>query len=346
MSEHASCCSHSSKPKPFYKTLLFWAVILSAVFCGLSFFFPRMEIFRVSFWNYASMMFWPMVIGLVAGGVLDHYVPQEYVSKHLAANDKRAIFYSVGLGFLMSACSHGILALSMELHKKGASGPAVISFLLASPWANLPVTFLLISFFGAKGFIIIFSALMISLITGIIFQFLAKKEWIEKNPHTVEIEPGFSIRADFKKRFCAYVWSFSTFINDAKGIFRGSIKLADMIMGWVLLGALLASLIPTFVPGHMLHQWFGPTLQGLGMTLIFATIMEVCSEGMAPIAFEIYRSGGAFGNAFAYLMGGVVTDYTEIGLVWSRLGRRTALWMLAVTLPQVIVLAWIYNRIF
>lgn len=346
MSEQHSCCNSSSKPKPFYKTLLFWAVILTAVFCGSSFFFPKMEIFRASFWDYASMMFWPMVIGLIAGGVLDHYVPQEYVSKHLAAHDKRAIFYSVGLGFLMSACSHGILALSMELHKKGASGPAVISFLLASPWANLPVTFLLISFFGAKGFIIILSALMISLITGIIFQFLAKKEWIEKNPHTVSIEPGFSIRADFKKRFRAYVWSVPTFISDAKGILKGSVKLADMIMGWVLLGALLASLIPTFVPEHTLHQWFGPTLQGLGLTLIFATVMEVCSEGMAPIAFEIYRSGKAFGNSFAYLMGGVVTDYTEIGLVWTRLGKKTALWMLAVTLPQVIILAWIYNHIF
>lgn len=292
------------------------------------------------------MMFWPMVIGLIAGGVLDHYVPEEYVSKHLASKDKRTVFYAVGLGFLMSACSHGILALSMELHKKGASGPAVISFLLASPWANLPVTFLLISFFGAKGFIIIFSALMIALITGMIFQILDKKEWIEKNPHTVQIEPGFSIRADFVKRFRAYTWNVPTFTGDIRGIFKGSIKLADMIMGWVLLGALIASLIPTFVPQHVMHQWFGPTLQGLGMTIIFATFMEVCSEGMAPIAFEIYRSGRAFGNAFAYLMGGVVTDYTEIGLVWSRLGRKTALWMLAVTLPQVTLLALIYNSAF
>ena len=48
----------------------------------------------------------------------------------------------------MSACSHGILAISMQLYKKGASIPSVITFLLASPWANFPVTILLFGFFG------------------------------------------------------------------------------------------------------------------------------------------------------------------------------------------------------
>ena len=33
---------------------------------------------------------------------------------------------------------------------------------------------------------------------------------------------------------------------------------------------------------------------------------------------------GALGNSFAFLMGGVVTDYTELGALWSNIGRRTA----------------------
>jgi uncharacterized membrane protein YraQ (UPF0718 family) len=48
----------------------------------------------------------------------------------------------------MSVCNHGILAIAMQLHKKGASTPAVIAFLLASPWANFPLTLMLIGFFG------------------------------------------------------------------------------------------------------------------------------------------------------------------------------------------------------
>ncbi len=46
--------------------------------------------------------------------------------------------------------------------------------------------------------------------------------------------------------------------------------------------------------------------------------MEVCSEGAAPFfhfGSGIYRQPGALGNSFVFLMAGVVTDYTEIGLL-------------------------------
>jgi len=31
------------------------------------------------------------------------------------------------------------------------------------------------------------------------------------------------------------------------------------------------------------QTWFGPTLAGLGLTVLAATIIEVCSEGSAPL---------------------------------------------------------------
>jgi uncharacterized membrane protein YraQ (UPF0718 family) len=66
--------------------------------------------------------------------------------------------------------------------------------------------------------------------------------------------------------------------------------------------------------------------------------------GSAPIAFELYRHTGALGNAFAFLMGGVVTDFTELGALWTNIGRRTVFWLLAVTLPLVLGAGWLLNR--
>jgi len=40
-------------------------------------------------------------------------------------------------------------------------------------------------------------------------------------------------------------------------------------------------------------NYFGPGIGGLALTLLFATIIEVCSEGSAPIAFEIFNKVGA-----------------------------------------------------
>jgi uncharacterized protein len=341
----SSCCSGGDHKKPWYRSGLFLITSLTLVLLGASFIFPLFEGFRRTFFEYVRMMFWPVMIGFFVGGLIDHYVPKEYISKHLSIPKKRTIFYSVGLGFLMSACCHGILAIAMEIHKKGASGPAVVSFLLASPWANLPITILLFGFFGAKAFLIVFGAILIALSTGLLLQFLDRAGWIERNRHSIEVEEGFSIWQDILRRFQEHEFSHENFWKAFQGVSRGALSLAAMVLPWILIGIVLGGLVATFVPEHIFHRYFGPSLLGLLITMALATVLEVCSEGTSPLAFTIYQQTGAFGNAFAFLMGGVVTDMTEIGLVWKNLGHRTALWMLAISLPQVMLLGWILNKL-
>ena len=338
-------CETHGKKKPWYRSGLFLVSVLTLLLLGASFFFPALEGFRASFTHYARMILLPVAIGFLLGGLIDYYVAEEYISKHLAIPKKRTIFFSVGLGFLMSACCHGILAISMEVYKKGASGPAVVSFLLASPWANLPITVLLFGLFGVKALLIVGGALLIALVTGLILQALQHYGQIETNPNSLAVEEDFSIRKDVARRFQNYRFTRETLAQDIRGVWQGVAGLADMVLVWILVGMTLASLISAFVPSHIFHQYLGPTILGLFMTLGMATLIEVCSQGTAPLAFEIYRQTHAFGNAFAFLMAGVVTNFTEIALVWKNIGRRTAIWMVTLTLPQVILLGWILNKI-
>jgi uncharacterized protein len=46
------------------------------------------------------------------------------------------------------------------------------------------------------------------------------------------------------------------------------------------------------------------------------------------------------------LMAGVATDYTEIGLVWHNIGRRAALWLPLVAVPQIVALGILANILF
>lgn len=342
-----TCCHGQEAPKkPWYGNKLKLILGATALLYGVSFLFDALLPFRASLNGYLKIIAIPMLIGLGLGGVIDYYIPKEYVSKYLARTTKRTVFYATGLGFLMSACSHGILALSMELHKKGASGPAVVSFLLASPWANLPITFLLIGFFGWKGFLIILAAFLVSITTGLALQMLSHYGLIEQNRHTSHVDPGFSIRQDLARRFSEYRWNMQNLSKDVRGVLKGSWELTEMILWWIVIGIVLASLISAFVPHTIFARFFGPTLTGLVATLLVATVFEVCSEGTSPLAFEIYKQTGAFGNAFAFLMGGVVTDYTEIGLLWINLGKKTALWTMGLAIPQVFVLGWLFNLLF
>ena len=252
--------------KPWYKRGLYIFGLITIFLMIISYSVPQLNGVYNALVEYIGLIWWAILLGLLIGGAIDYFVPKEYISTFLSTHRKSSIFYAVGLGFIMSACCHGILAISIELYKKGASIPSIVAFLLASPWANLPVTILLFGFFGVKALYIVVSAVVIAIITGFIFQVLDKKGKIEKNPHVVRLPKKFSIREDFKKRLRNHKFSF----DDVKGILKGAWALAGVVVWWILLGMILAAFVRAFVPSEFFVKYLGATLLGLIITLIFA----------------------------------------------------------------------------
>ncbi|MCX5781965.1 MAG: permease [Elusimicrobia bacterium] len=337
------CPSCSSKNNSFLKNKVFIVSAVIALLVGMSYLMPFLGPFRIHLFMYFKMIWWAVILGLLFGGVIDAFVPSEYISKVLARKKKRTIIYSVLLGFLMSTCSHGILAISIQLYKKGASTPAVVSFLLASPWANFTLTVMLVSFFGLKALYIIFLTIIVAIITGYVFQYLEHKKLVESNPNTLEVDDNYSIIRDARNKLSSYRFSIAQLKKDVKNIFVGTLSLSNMVLWWILIGIGLASLSGAYIPSHIFHRFMGPSVLGIFVTLALATVLEVCSEGTAPLAFEIYRQTKALGNSFVFLMGGVVTDYTEIGLLWANIGRKTAIWLPLVTVPQTVIIGIFLN---
>ena len=300
-----------------------------------------------AFLDYLILIWWAILIGFLIGGIIDYFIPREYIEKYLSRHRKRTILYSIVFGFLMSACSHGILAIAIALYKKGANTSSVVAFLLASPWANLPITVLLFGFFGSRAVFIVVSALVIATVTGLIYQILERKGMVEcahcKLGEDRPVLTDFSIIKDVKRRWKEYRFTTKNLKEALIGTFRGSWALTKMVMWWLLIGMLMAAFARAYIPNHLFMEYMGPTVLGLVVTLVFATIIEVCSEGSSPLAFEIYNQSGAFGNSFVFLLSGVATDYTEIGLIWSNIGKKAALWLPIITVPQVLILGYIFN---
>ncbi len=297
-------------------------------------FLPALDALNDSLLSYLAIVWWAVLLGLVLGGIIDYFVPDGFIVRVLGKRRKSTLINAVLAGFLMSACSHGILAIAIQLYKKGASVPAVITFLLASPWANLPMTVLLFGFFGWKALLFVGGAMAIALVTGLVFSMLDGLGLIEGSAEDVEPENVSWDRVrnlDVRK--------------SARGVAIGFVSLANMVLWWILIGILAAALIGAFAPEHWFMDYLGPDMTGMLVTLLFATVLEVCSEGTSPIAFEIFDKTAALGNPFVFLMAGVATDYTEIGLLWSNIGRRTAIWLPVVTVPQILLVAYWFNQI-
>lgn len=346
--EKKYCPSCSIKPgRPWYKERLFIIATVLLISLALGYLFDPEKRFFNAFIDYLKLIWWAILVGFLIGGIIDYFIPRQYIEKYLSRHRKRTIIYSIVFGFLMSACSHGILAIAMELYKKGANTSSVIAFLLASPWANLPITFLLFGFFGLKAFLIVISALIIAIFTGLIYQRLERSGMIEcTHCEMGEDRPvltDFSIIKDIKRRWKNYNFTKKNNLDAIRGTLRGSWALTKMVLWWLLIGMLMASIARAFIPSHLFMEYMGPTTVGLIVTLFFATIIEVCSEGSSPLAFEIYNQSGAFGNSFVFLLSGVITDYTELGLIWTNIGKKAAIWLPIITVPQALICGYLFN---
>ncbi len=331
MSSH---CCHAEAPPEGLPKLGRKLLIVGGIFLAvllLSFLEPLLAL-NESLLQYLAIVWWAVLLGLVLGGIIDYFVPDGFIIRLLGQKRKTTLINAVLAGFLMSACSHGILAIAIQLYKKGASVPAVVTFLLASPWANLPMTVLLFGFFGWQAAYFVFGAMAVALVTGVVFTILDGMGLIEGPAPSAEPE---DVSWDRVRNF--------DLEKSVKGVAAGSISLANMVLWWILIGILAAAIIGAYVPEHFFMQWLGPDFTGMLVTLLFATVIEVCSEGTSPLAFEIFNKVGVLGNPFVFLMAGVATDYTEIGLLWSNIGKRTAIWLPVVTVPQILALGFLFN---
>ena len=288
-----------------------------------------------------NTIWWGVVIGVVMLALLTR-VPREFVMSALGHKPGFAGLLRATLaGVLLDLCSHGILMVGAKLYERGARVGQVMAFLVASPWNSLSLTFILVALIGLPWTIafIVFS-MIIALVTGWLFEKLVGVGYLPANPHQSDLPAEFDFWAEARRQWRevsltpAYI---ATTLLDG-------VKQSRMVVRWIGFGILLAAAVRTFVSPDQFATYLGPSLLGLLVTLSVATVLEVCSEGSTPVAADILTRAGAPGNSFAFLMGGVATDYTEIMV----LRETTASWKVAlclplVTLPQVIALAWIVN---
>ncbi|MFC5049763.1 permease [Rubritalea spongiae] len=337
-----SCCGGKGKTD--------WLLWGSLVACGLSviahLFFsnslpPSLHTFAHSTYELLLKMWWGLALGIVAVGMLGN-IPRAYIQSILGkGGTMNGILRATGAGLLLDLCNHGILLVAMKLYERGASLGQTLAFLIASPWNSLSLTLILVGLIGFKwtlAFVLLSG--LIAVTTGYITDQLVKHGKLPANPHDTPIPENFHFWRDAKQAIRNTKFDAAY----AKSTLSEGLRGSTSIIRWILFGTVLAAGIRAFVDPSIFNQWFGPSILGVGMTLLAATIIEVCSEGSSPIAADLVTRANAPGNGFAFLMAGAATDYTEImALRETTKSWKTTFILPLLSLPQVIVIAIILN---
>ncbi len=351
MTTTPSCCAHNHDHGDHTKKtdwmLLVCGVLVVAGYIAGTFFldqltpYPPLHHFAHSVADFVNTMWWGVLVGIFFLGLLSK-TPRDFIMSALGTNKGiKGIGRATLAGVLLDLCSHGILMVGTKIYERGASIGQVMAFLIASPWNSFSMTLILFALIGVPATLLfIVLSLVVAVITGVIFDWLVSRGTLPANPNKAEISSDFRFWPEAKAGLKRVEWSPALF----KDMLVSGVKESRMVIRWLLFGIVLAAALRVFLSPDDFAQYFGPTLLGLTATVTFATILEVCSEGSAPIAADLFNRGGALGNAFAFLMAGVSTDYTEVMVLKDATKSwKIALFLPLITLPQIILLALFLN---
>lgn len=303
--------------------------------------FGWLETFTHAVHEFVNMTWWGVALGIVLLALMSG-IPREFVMSVLGNNKgANGIARAMAAGVLLDLCNHGILMIGTKLYQRGASIGQVMAFLIASPWNSLSLTVILIAMIGFKyTMIFLLLSCVIAFISGLVFDALVHRGVLPKNPNAFDMPEDFRFLPEARRQLKSVNWTPALF----KKMLVGGIKDSAIVVRWLLFGIVIAAALRVFFDPATFAEYFGPSLLGMAATLVFATILEVCSEGSSPIAADLVTRAGAPGNAFTFLMAGVSTDYTEMMVIKDTTKSwKVALFLPLVTLPQIVALGYLLN---
>lgn len=346
----SSCCADpKAESQPKRPDFLLWGSLLAVTALYVQYgWFDSSSIFPDWYRTLAATVFellntiwWGILAGIVMVAVLTK-VPRNFVMSILGTDSGiKGILRATMAGVLLDLCSHGILMVGAKLYERGASLGQVMAFLIASPWNSFSLTLVLIALIGLPWTLAYIAlSMLVAISVGLVFERLVAGQSLPDNPNTGSLPEDFRFFTEAKKELASIEFSPSFFVE----MLVDGVKGSTMVIRWILFGVLLAGVLRALVSPEDFGNYFGPTLGGLGLTIVLATVLEICSEGSTPIAADLLTKAGAPGNGFAFLMAGVATDYTEIMVLKDTTRSwKIALFLPLLTVPQVIVIAWLMN---
>ena len=302
-------------------------------------------LFEIASVFYESSVF--ILLGFALAGVLHEFVPLKVVSRRLGKPGFKSIFWATALGAPLPLCSCGVLPTAAALRRKGASKPAVASFIVSVPETG--VDSIAVSY-GLMGPVMAIYRPIVAVITatvaGIACLFITRDEQdsidaddlrdIEHHGHDHdhhhhhdlddEDEHANDERADPQagrvRRWAGRLNRMSAY---------GFRTIVDEVAFWIVAGLVVTGILMALLPDDFFSSSLGLD-SGIVPMLLMAVIgvpLYTCASMSTPIAAGLVATGLSPGAALVFLLAGPATSIASLTIVGKLLGRRSMVAYLA-----------------
>ena len=298
---------------------------------------------------YESSVF--ILLGFTLAGILHEFVPMELVARRLGKPGFRSVIWATVLGAPLPLCSCGVLPTAAALRRKGASKPAVASFIVSVPETG--VDSIAVSY-GLMGPIMAIYRPIVAVVTalsaGIACLFITRGESDDVDVDALqEIEEHDHDHGHDHSHSHDHTepTSQTSMANGAaKPAWRerlvrmagyGYRTVLDEVAFWIVAGLVITGVLLALLP----EDFFSSTLgldSGILPMLLMAVIgvpLYTCASMSTPIAAGLIATGLSPGAALVFLLAGPATSIASLSIVGKLLGRRS----MAAYLVSILVVA-------
>ncbi|MDT8400414.1 MAG: permease [Bacteroidales bacterium] len=249
-----------------------------------------------------------LLLGFFFAGVLYLLFPKKKVRQYMGRNRTRAVVNASILGIPLPLCSCGVIPTGLSFYRNGASRGSTVSFLISTPQTGIDSILVTYSMLGLpfaliRPFIALFTGISGGLLTNRLTK-KEKEEEISQGGNNKTLPKGF-----FPKLKTMFRYAFVEFLQD--------------IMGWLIIGLLIAALIAVFVPDDFFAGRTSNDILEMLIILIAAIPVYICATASVPIAAVLMLKGLSPGAALVLLMAGPATNAATITMIAKVLGKRS-----------------------
>lgn len=311
------------------------------------------------FWHYLVEVLPYLALGFLLSGIIQVFIPSEWVSRHLGGKGLRPLLWATVAGAALPICCIGSLPVAISLHEKGARLGPVLSFLVATPATSVSALLVSYGFLGMQFTVYIFIAvIMLGLIMGLVGNQLRFAPRVAAPAGEMAIDPVCGMQVDtsksdvvsaehegsryyfccdlcrtrFRKSPAAYPGSCVTESCSCKpqtghkvsqALRHAFITMPRNIGPEILIGLALAAVVAAVSPiGQFVGTYFAGWLAYI-VALPVGILMYTCSTASVPFVHALVTQGMNVGAGMLLLIVGPVTSWSTILVLRKEFGDRT-----------------------
>jgi hypothetical protein len=265
---------------------------------------PVLTNFKVMFLSILIEAFPFVLIGVLVSSLIQVFISEEMIRRIIPKNVLISAFIAGALGIIFPVCECAIIPVTRRLIQKGMPLHAGITFMLTAPIVN-PVVFastkMAFKAFPEVAYYRIILAFVIAVIIGFIIYFFFKKEEVLL-PSNAKQHIHNHTHKDWREKLK------SLFTHASEEVFD---------MGkFLIIGALLAASIQTFISRETLLGIGQNELSSQGVMMGLAYVLSLCSEADAFVAAS-FSTTFTLSSILAFLVYGPMIDLKNTLMLFS-----------------------------